>query len=135
VPVHAPAPGAADRTISQRRGTPSHRLSFRHAHAAAGLLDFSRGLGLVLGPVAVGAAIEALHGQFSSTHGYAAMWPVIGLPVLASLFLLRTLKPHHEAAYATHYPVLRRLGRSSVGAANTSIARIRPRSSGSSSRM
>jgi hypothetical protein len=55
----------------------------------------------VLGPIAVGAAIDAFHGQLSSTHGYAAMWPVIGIPVLASLLFLRTLQPRREAAYAT----------------------------------
>ena len=69
--------------------------------AAAGVQDFSRGFGLVLGPIAVGAAIQAFHGQLSSTHGYAAMWPVIAIPVLASAFFLRTLQPGGEAAYAT----------------------------------
>jgi MFS family permease len=68
--------------------------------AAAGLQDFSRGVGVVLGPIAVGAAIDAFHNQFSSTHGFAAMWPVIGIPVLASLLILRTLQPHGKAAYA-----------------------------------
>jgi MFS family permease len=71
--------------------------------AAAGVQDFSRGLGLILGPLAVGLAIEAFHGEFASTHGYAAMWPVIGLPVLASVLFLRTLQAggEEEAAYAT----------------------------------
>ncbi len=69
--------------------------------AAAGLQDFSRGLGLVLGPIAVGAAIDAFRNQLGATHGYAAMWPVIGIPVLASLFFLRTLQPRGEAAYAS----------------------------------
>jgi MFS family permease len=59
--------------------------------AVAGLQDTSRGLGAVLGPIAVGAAIEMSAGTLSSTHGYAAMWPVIGIPVLASLVLLRIL--------------------------------------------
>lgn len=69
--------------------------------AAAGVQDFSRGLGLVLGPIAVGAAIDAFHTHLSSTHGYAVMWPVIGIPVLASLLFLRTLQPRRKAAYAT----------------------------------
>src|SRR5207244_5023809 len=33
--------------------------------AAAGVQDFSRGLGLVLGPIAVGAAIQAFHDQLT----------------------------------------------------------------------
>jgi MFS family permease len=57
--------------------------------AAAGLVDFSRGVGVVLGPVLVGAAVAASSGALSSTAGYAIMWPTIGLPVLLSLLLLR----------------------------------------------
>ena len=68
--------------------------------SAAGLLDFSRGLCVVLGPIVVGAAVEAFSGELASTHGYAAMWPVIGIPVLATLLLLRTLEPRAEAATA-----------------------------------
>jgi MFS family permease len=60
--------------------------------AVSGLLDFSRGLGVVLGPVAVGIAIDLFRGQLTATHGYAAMWPVIGIPVLASLIFLRALE-------------------------------------------
>jgi MFS family permease len=59
--------------------------------AVAGLQDTSRGVGAVLGPIAVGAAIEISAGTLGATHGYAAMWPVIGIPVLASLVLLRLL--------------------------------------------
>jgi MFS family permease len=59
--------------------------------AAAGLLDFSRGIGVVLGPLAVGVAIDAFSHQFAATHGYAAMWPVVGVPVLVSTLLLRRL--------------------------------------------
>jgi MFS family permease len=57
--------------------------------AAAGLVDFSRGVGVVLGPVLVGAAIANSTSLLSATHGYAAMWPTIGVPVLLSLLLLR----------------------------------------------
>jgi MFS family permease len=68
------------------------------AGAAAGLVDFSRGIGVVLGPIAVGAVIEAFRGDFSSTHGYAALWPVIAIPVLVSFLLLRALPAEKEAA-------------------------------------
>jgi MFS family permease len=61
--------------------------------AAAGLVDFSRGVGVVLGPVLVGAAVAAASSFWflSSTRGYALMWPVIGIPNLLSLALLRLL--------------------------------------------
>jgi MFS family permease len=68
--------------------------------AAAGLLDFSRGVGVVLGPIVVGAAIAAFGGALPATHGYAAMWPVIGIPVLATLFILRPLEAPAEPAPA-----------------------------------
>ena len=70
--------------------------------AVAGLQDFSRGLGVVLGPVVVGATIGAFGSDLSSTHGYAAMWPTIGIPVLVSVLFLRMLQPRAEAAYASH---------------------------------
>jgi len=61
--------------------------------AAAGLLDLSRGVGVVLGPVLVGAAVTGTaDGWFAATNGYAAMWPVIGLAVLATLPILRLLR-------------------------------------------
>jgi MFS family permease len=60
--------------------------------AAAGLQDFSRGVGVVLGPLVVGAAVELFAGAFPATHGYAVMWLIIGIPVLASVVLLRRLE-------------------------------------------
>jgi hypothetical protein len=66
--------------------------------AAAGLVDVSRGLGLVLGPLVVGAAVSGSSSFFTATHGYAAMWPVIGLAVLLSVPLLRRLDPSVSTA-------------------------------------
>lgn len=58
-------------------------------HAAiAGLSTVSRGIGLVLGPVLVGLAIDRAQPFFERTHGYQAMWPAVGIPVLASLPLV-----------------------------------------------
>lgn len=59
--------------------------------AAAGLVDFSRGVGVVLGPVLVGAAVANSTKLLSSTNGYGVMWPAIGVPMLLSLLLLRKL--------------------------------------------
>jgi MFS family permease len=69
--------------------------------AAAGLVDFSRGIGVVLGPVLVGAAVAASSTALSATSGYAIMWPTIGLPVLASLLLLRLFPTTNDPALAT----------------------------------
>lgn len=58
---------------------------------AAGLQDFSRGVGVVLGPIAVGVAVGVSRPVFSSTHGYASMWLVVGLPLLLAAILLKPL--------------------------------------------
>ena len=60
--------------------------------AAAGLQDFSRGVGVVLGPIAVGAAIGVAEPLFETTRGYAVMWPVIALPVLLAGLLLNAIE-------------------------------------------
>jgi MFS family permease len=60
--------------------------------AAAGIVDFSRGIGVVLGPVLVGAGISAFNSSLSSTHGYAIMWPMIGAPILLTIPVLRRLR-------------------------------------------
>ncbi len=57
--------------------------------AAAGLFDLSNGLGTLLGPALTGAAIDLLHPLFASTHGLAAMWPVISVSALLSAAVLR----------------------------------------------
>ncbi len=59
---------------------------------AAGLQDFSRGVGVVLGPIVVGAVVGASKPLFESTNGYAGMWLVIGVPVLLAAILLSQLE-------------------------------------------
>ncbi|MBV9487049.1 MAG: MFS transporter [Frankiaceae bacterium] len=69
--------------------------------AAAGLVDFSRGVGVVLGPAAVGGIVGLFSDSLSSTAGYAIMWPTIGVPVLVSLFFLRRFENQSVATAAT----------------------------------
>ena len=57
---------------------------------AAGIVDVSRGIGVVLGPIVVGAVVGASAGVFESTRGYASMWLVIGVPVLIAAALLKS---------------------------------------------
>lgn len=54
----------------------------------AGLFDASNGVGTLLGPTLTGLAIDLLRPLFPASHGYAAMWPVLSLSVLASTALL-----------------------------------------------
>lgn len=60
------------------------------AHGAAtGLYGFSRGLGVILGPLIAGVAIDASRPILSSTDGYAALFGVMGIAALASIPFLR----------------------------------------------
>jgi MFS family permease len=59
---------------------------------AAGIIDTSRGLGVVLGPLAVGYAVRYSGSLFPATHGYAAMWPVIGVATLLAVPMLRRIR-------------------------------------------
>ncbi|MFN2539682.1 MAG: MFS transporter, partial [Mycobacteriales bacterium] len=59
---------------------------------AAGLVDVSRGVGIVLGPLLVGWAVRFFGSWFPETHGYAALWPVIGVGTLAAVPLLWRLE-------------------------------------------
>ncbi|HEX5225487.1 MAG TPA: MFS transporter [Solirubrobacteraceae bacterium] len=53
-----------------------------------GFYSLSRGLGVMLGPLLAGVAIDVLSPAFSSTHGYAAMWIVSAGAILASIPVL-----------------------------------------------
>ena len=51
----------------------------------SGLAVTARGLGLVIGPLSAGAAIDILLPYLSSTDGYAAVWPIMAIPILAAI--------------------------------------------------
>jgi MFS family permease len=57
--------------------------------ALTGLYSMSRGVGVVLGPILGGAAIDALKDDLSSTQGYSAVWLVCAAAVALSIPLLR----------------------------------------------
>jgi MFS family permease len=56
--------------------------------ASAGWYEFSRGLGVILGPIVTGAAIDGLRPLFPSTRGYAALWLVQAVTLLLAVPLL-----------------------------------------------
>lgn len=63
------------------------------AHGAmTGFYSLSRGIGTMAGPLCAGAAIEVFRSPLSSTHGYAAMWPVCGGAILLSIPFLRAMR-------------------------------------------
>jgi MFS family permease len=57
-----------------------------------GFYSFSRGIGILLGPLLAGLAISAFRPLLSSTEGYAAMWLVCGVAILASVAFMEPLQ-------------------------------------------
>lgn len=56
--------------------------------SVTGLYSISRGVGIMFGPLLAGIAVQLGSGPLSSTHGYAAMWLIASVAILASLSLL-----------------------------------------------
>lgn len=71
--------------------------SENHHGAGAALFGFSRGVGILIGPLLTGIAIELLRGvdlfTFDETAGYSAMFPVAGALLLASTPFLLKINP------------------------------------------
>jgi MFS family permease len=59
--------------------------------AVTGLATTTRGLGLLIGPLAVGAAIDIFRPFLEETDGYAAVWPAVAIPVLAVIPIVTLL--------------------------------------------
>jgi MFS family permease len=69
--------------------------------AIAGLATTTKGVGLVIGPLLAGAVIELLRGGLPETSGYQALWPVLGVPILAVLpFVAKLVRAEAAAARA-----------------------------------
>jgi MFS family permease len=56
-----------------------------------GLATTTKGIGLLIGPLAAGAAIDIFHDYFRSTDGYGVVWPVVAIPVLVVIPLVALL--------------------------------------------
>jgi MFS family permease len=55
-----------------------------------GLATTTKGIGLIIGPLAAGGAIDILRPYLSATDGYAAVWPAMAVPILAAIpFVVR----------------------------------------------
>src|SRR5207248_4823989 len=62
-----------------------------------GFYSFTRGIGILLGPLLAGAAISVLRDPLTGTRGYAAMWLVCGAAILASIPLMPALRAKEAA--------------------------------------
>jgi MFS family permease len=59
--------------------------------AISGLATTTKGVGLVIGPLAAGAVIDILRPHLEATEGYQALWPVLGLPIILAIPLVARL--------------------------------------------
>jgi MFS family permease len=63
----------------------------RHRGGIAGLATMTKGVGLLIGPVVAGAAIDLASPFLDATEGYQVLWPICALPILAAIPLLARL--------------------------------------------
>jgi MFS family permease len=66
--------------------------------SVAGLATVTKGIGIVFGPLLAGGAIDLFRGVLSATDGYAAMWPTLAIPILASIPVLPRLRTAERRA-------------------------------------
>jgi MFS family permease len=62
-----------------------------HRGAIAGLATTTKGIGLIVGPVVAGATIDLLSPYLRATDGYQVLWPVLALPIIATIPLVGSL--------------------------------------------
>jgi predicted MFS family arabinose efflux permease len=63
----------------------------QHRGAIAGLATTTKGLGLLVGPLAAGVMIDVMKPYLEKTDGYEMLWPVCAVPVLAAIPLVASL--------------------------------------------
>jgi MFS family permease len=73
----------------------------RDRGTVTGLATTTKGIGLVVGPLAAGAAIDIFRPVLQSTEGYAALWPTVAVPILAVIPIV-TLLADAERQLPTH---------------------------------
>ena len=70
--------------------------------AISGLATTTKGIGLVIGPLAAGAVIDILGPYLDETDGYQALWPVLGIPIILAIpFVARLVRAEAEIDRAT----------------------------------
>ncbi len=62
-----------------------------HRGTAAGLATWTKGFGLIAGPLVAGAAIDILAPHLDETEGYQVLWPLCGIPILLAIPLVASL--------------------------------------------
>src|ERR687886_706433 len=69
----------------------------KHRGAISGLATTTKGIGLIVGPLLAGGAIDIASPYLSSTDGYQVLWPACALPILAVIPLVARLMQREAA--------------------------------------
>jgi MFS family permease len=69
-----------------------------HRGTVAGLATTTKGLGLIIGPIAAGAAMDIFGRYLETTNGYQLLWPILGVPILAVIPLVRHMAQIEQRA-------------------------------------
>ncbi len=65
-----------------------------HRGAISGLATWTKGFGLIIGPIVVGGAIDIFSRYLPATDGYQLLWPLCALPILLAIPLVASLIKH-----------------------------------------
>ncbi len=60
-----------------------------HRGTISGLATTTKGVGLIIGPIAAGVLIDLVAPHLPSTDGYQILWPVLAIPILGVIPLVR----------------------------------------------
>jgi MFS family permease len=60
-----------------------------HRGTISGLATTTKGVGLIIGPIAAGITIDFVSPHLPATDGYQVLWPILGIPILAVIPLVR----------------------------------------------
>ena len=67
-----------------------------HRGTVAGLATTTKGFGLIIGPIAAGGAMDIFGRYFQATDGYQLLWPILAVPILAVIPLVRHMTQLEE---------------------------------------
>ena len=70
----------------------------RDRGAIAGLATTTKGFGLLVGVPLTGVAIDVVRPHLETTQGFQALWPLLGLPILAVIPLVMRLEKVEAAS-------------------------------------
>ncbi len=65
-----------------------------HRGAISGLATWTKGFGLIVGPIVVGGVKDIASPYLESTDGYQVLWPLCGIPILLAIPLVASLVKH-----------------------------------------